>query len=674
MKPSKLSDFIKKDPSLQAKLELNFKDIEFLDILPFKLSSVTHLDLSFNKLQSLDGIEQFYNLLYLNISNNLLNSLQCLSKISKKETLSVLQFKGNPAARHPNLTPLILNYFPNLRELDGEVINYSTQKDIMQAMELSQQLIPYLYINEQFILKIHREILYFQMKLELFEVTWNSLPKKLLPNYSEIKQINTKLSVKYNDINIQLPEGKIRPITVMEYIQEVQNQLQINSVHLEENIVCKIYRWLYCEIALYMQSQGNMDLQCFLQRYEESFDSGDFLDRRIDGVTADLMKFSQLSHYPQSLLHFPVFGCNTEYMKALLAILHKQISAIQSLLRERRSLLLSDFAEICEEIQSPPSKISYPSLPSQEYCSPSVRKDFVSPSNRNSHLFFGNEVNQFLSPKFRQESARSEGKVNLNFIREEVASKLEFEESDMDITNSYDELSQTIEELLRDDDREEEKARGVYLKKLGRNVFYEWKGEVMLRKAKEHFEARMKLAAWDCIKGKFIRKRKIYFKIAKHTEQKNKVLIRSIFAQWSRITMKSNAQMNGMSLYFSEKSLKIKTFKSFAKAIDISMKNIKVSKAHHKKKVLSLAFKHFAKYVRVFLHKKRQVRQHRIASMKNILKKIMKSWLYFVRPSAKFLKNKPRELGTSVDKLLSKIKQKDKEIASYFRKYKKKAK
>ena len=197
MKPSKLSDFIKKDPSLQAKLELNFKDIEFLDILPFKLSSVTHLDLSFNKLQSLDGIEQFYNLLYLNISNNLLNSLQCLSKISKKETLSVLQFKGNPAARHPNLTPLILNYFPNLRELDGEVINYSTQKDIMQAMELSQQLIPYLYINEQFILKIHREILYFQMKLELFEVTWNSLPKKLLPNYSEIKQINTKLSHYY---------------------------------------------------------------------------------------------------------------------------------------------------------------------------------------------------------------------------------------------------------------------------------------------------------------------------------------------------------------------------------------------------------------------------------------------------------------------------------------------
>ena len=242
MEPSKLSDFITKSSILQSKLDLNFKDIAYLDLIPLKFSNIVHLDLSFNRLQSLEGIEQFQNIVYLNISNNLFKSLNSLSKISKKEILSILQFKGNPAARHPNLTPIVMNYFPNLREFDGEVINYSTQKDIMQAMELSQSLIPYLYINEQFILKIHKEIQYLQLKTELFEVTWPKMPKNLIPNYSDIKQINVKLSGKYREINIQMPEGKVRPIHIIEYIQKVQDQLQINSAHLEEEIVCKIYK------------------------------------------------------------------------------------------------------------------------------------------------------------------------------------------------------------------------------------------------------------------------------------------------------------------------------------------------------------------------------------------------------------------------------------------------
>ena len=221
-----------------------------------------------------------------------------------------------------------------------------------------------------------------------------------------------------------------------------------------------------------MHSQGNVDLQCFLQGYDESsIESLDNSYRKLDGITSDLLKFSQLSHYPQSLLHFPVFGCNTEYMKALIAVLHKQISVIQSLLRERKNILINDLADICDEIQSPPSKISYPSIPSQEYCSPSVLKDFVSPSSKTTQFFFSNDIHQFLSPKFRQESIKGEKKIDLDFVKEELVSRLDFEESDMDITNSYDELSQTIEELLRDDDKEDEKMKAFYNTKIIKKNF-----------------------------------------------------------------------------------------------------------------------------------------------------------------------------------------------------------
>ena len=457
MKPSKLSDFLKKDFPITNKVDLNFKEIVILDLLPFKLLNVTHLDLSYNRLESLDGISQFNNLIYLNLSNNLLKTLQPLTKISKKEVLSVLLIKGNPAARHPNLIPLVMNIFPNLRECDKELINYSTHKDIMQAMELSQSLIPYLYINEQFILKIHKEIQFLNMKKELFSVALSRLDKSLLPNYFDMKEFSLKQINKYKDLNIDIPNTKIRPTSIMEYISKVQSQLQINSAHLEEEIVCKIYRWLYCEILLFLHSQGNVDLQCFLKDYEENSlasyeksynDSCESLNK-LDGITFDLLKFSQLSHYPQSLLHFPVFGCNSEYLNALIFVLHKQVSVLQSLLKERKCLLAEEFSDECDEVQSPPSKISYPILHSQEYCSPSVLKDFISPSNKISQPFFVNEGNHFLSPTFREENTRNENIFN----KEEVVSRLEFDESDLDITNSFEELSQSIEELLNDEEK-----------------------------------------------------------------------------------------------------------------------------------------------------------------------------------------------------------------------------
>jgi hypothetical protein len=674
MNPSRLSDFIKKDFQASKKLELNFKEIEILDAVNIKLTNIIHLDLSFNKLETLDGIDQFPSLIYLNVSNNLLLSLSTFSKVLKKELISVLQIKGNPAARHPNLIPLMISYFPNLRELDGEVINYSTQKDIMQAMELSQSLIPYLYINEQFILKIHKEILFLQMKSELFLVTWNKLPSGIRPSYSEIKQNNLKLMGKYKDVYVTPPEGKIRPISVIEYIQKVQDHLQINSAHLEEEIVCKIYRWLYCEIILYLHTQGNVDLQCFLQSYEEIIDSTENSFRRLDGITSDLLKFSQLSHYPQSLLHFPVFGCNSEYIKALVYVLNKQVTLLQSLLNERKNILIEDFIDLCDEVQSPPNKTSYPALPTQEYCSPSVIKDFVSPSNRNCQAFFSTENNQFLSPEFRQDTEKIQKKFEIEFSKDEVVSRLDFEESEWDITNSFEELSQTIEELLGDEDKQEEKAKKFYFFKLTRMAFSYWKLEKTLAKHLRVKELKCLKKSWDFLRS-FYRIKKFKFKAVQEAHIKRaKRLLHKLLNIWHKISYQESDRRLKIAAYFYEKFLKIKALRSLLANLSSSQYFATICISNDRKRLLSKAFKSFNYYISVTIHRAKKVRQHKIHSMKNTLKKILKSWLYIVRPSAKFIKTKTQESVTPVDRLLLKLKQKDKEIVSYFKKYKKKIK
>ena len=664
MNPSKLSDYFKKDHLSQTRLELAFKEIYVLDPLGFKPSSIIHLDLSFNLLQSLDGIDQFPSLTYLNISNNLIKNLICLSSIKRKELLCHLQIKGNPAARHPNLFPIIFNYFPNIREIDTEPVNFSIQKDIMQAMELSSSLIPYLYINEQLILKIHKDIQYLQLKFELFDATWNKLPNYVLPNVNEVKKIHARFLNKYPEIVGKTMEGKVRPTHVLEFIQEMKDQININSAHLEEEIVCKIYKWLYCEIVLQLHSHGNVDLQCFLQTYDEpSMTSSVSIDRKVDGITSDLMKFSQLSHYPQSLLHFPVFGCNAEYMKALYLVLNKQISVIQSLIKERKNILLKDLKEVCDEVQSPPSKMSYPSLHSYEYCSPSVLRDFVSPSSKSPNF------EAFFSPKFRQESAQGTRKVNLDFIKDELISKLDFEdESDMDITNSYDELSQTIEELLRDDDKEDEKHRIIYLNKIKRKYFLALRYRACIKKVlgmKKKKTTKKILRAWKSLSSKG----KSHTKILKKLKEKKQRYLKKLCFQKLKKQLPTS-QDHKISEYFYLKQLKIKALRGFYFTLCQKDRLRKASVDHFKKMLMFKTFRSFEYFLKVLVAKKNKIRQYKIKSLKIVLKKILKAWLYLVRPSAKFIKKQRPESNSQLDKLLDRLKKKDKEVVKTFKRLK----
>lgn len=666
MKPSKLSDHFKKDQSSTTRLELSFKDISILDSLPFRASSLVHLDLSFNSLSSLEGIDQFPSLTFLNISNNLIKSLLTLSNIKRKELLTNLQIRGNPASRHPNLIPILLNYFPNIREVDAELLPNTISKDIMQAMELSSSLIPYLYINEQLILKIHRDIQFLNIKFELFEALWPKLPISVLPNKNEVRGIHSRFVHKYPEIIVKNIDGKVRPAHILEFMQQIKEQININSAHLEEEIVCKIYRWLYCEIVLQLHSLGNVDLQCFLQTYDEpSINSSYSVEGKVDGITSDLMKFSQLSHYPQSLLHFPVFGCNVDYMKALHRVLVKQIGVVQSLIKERKMILMKDLKEICDEVQSPPSKMSYPTIHSYEYCSPSVLRDFVSPTNKSP-----TEVGGFLSPKFRLESGQGMVLNQFEGNKQELVMRLDFEdESELNITNSYDELSQTIEELLREDEKDEERARNRYLRKILKKSFLTLKKKFFYR---------------QIIKIKQQQRTK---KIFQHFKSLNQVCQNSLSLCSKLISKRSRRTLHRcfktlktyiptqksfeISIFFHNRHLKIKAFQALHSLLHQKSQKLFSSCKHRRSTLLSKSFSCFKYFLKVTVTKKRKIRQYKLKTMKTLIKKILKSWLYLVRPSAKFIKKRPINSNSQVDKLLIKLQQKEKEIKQTFKKLKK---
>ena len=183
----------------------------------------------------------------------------------------------------------------------------------------------------------------------------------------------------------------------------------------------------------------------------------------------------------------------------------------------------------------------------------------------------------------------------------------------------------------------------------------------------------------NCFK-KFFKNQKIFYSKKKKKnsclkEFLNRKLKRTgkiILKEWKKFAIVMKNKRNDIALYFYEKTLKTKTFNSLKKAFERCKDNKTSSKLFAKKGLLSKVFKNLKFYVSVILFRKKKIRQQRLESMKNILRKILKAWLYQVRPSLKFIKSKPQDSKSEVDKLLLKLKKKDKEIVSYFRKYKQK--
>lgn len=342
-------------------LNLSFSEISILDKIPGLYLKITKLYLSHNRLSSLSHIVQFQNLTHLNIAHNLISSVEELQKVPNRENLVVLCVDGNPFARHPDLTPLILQVFPRLAEIDGNKLSDHTRQDMSDGMILTGKLIEYICKNEAILEKFDQDVKRTKIEFELLQSCKWKITQTTGPYWEDINarhQKDLKKMLKIPKLPSFTYHSKIRPYMVLDYIDTVGKAVHyFLSDEVDSQTMQRLYKWLFCEILLHLHSWGMHGLQLFLQ---ENTSSGD-LDRcfeeelkffqslateKAPKTFSDIFPVASMKTPAKtsenSWKNFPVFSCNPDFLKALLAVLQMQVKQIEELEREKQELLSFD--------------------------------------------------------------------------------------------------------------------------------------------------------------------------------------------------------------------------------------------------------------------------------------------------------------------------------------------
>lgn len=125
-----LLNFLNKDSPRSSAIRLsnnhitNLKGLtETFGMVLAPSEQVLWIDLSFNKLNSLDEVVQSYpNLRVLYLHGNAIENLSKLDKLSNLKELRNLTLHGNPVADDPNYKFFILSRLPKLKHLDFSAI------------------------------------------------------------------------------------------------------------------------------------------------------------------------------------------------------------------------------------------------------------------------------------------------------------------------------------------------------------------------------------------------------------------------------------------------------------------------------------------------------------------------------------------------------------------------
>lgn len=341
-------------------LRCSFREIQEIDPLPCDFQMIRVLDLAHNMLQSLTGIEQFSALHTVILDYNLLDSVQELAHIPANLTLGKLSLVGNPMALHPNLIPSVLRMFPMLKEINGQGITEATFQEIELGETLAMSLVPYFYRNERMLIALDQATKHLRLTFELASVSsWEGAGKQV----RELIERGRKRLPVFPSLPFAPPEV-IVPSTLLSFISLVETSLQPLFPAVEDTYdfeVGKIVHWLYTELILRLHSSGYYELHRYLQR---RYYNSPTLDEEFE---VEFQEFLLLN--PQqapTLSSFPIFSCNSHYLKALYDILESQVQAYETLLGDYKQLQDSIALELEDSIgpESPPNCLTPPQLPS----------------------------------------------------------------------------------------------------------------------------------------------------------------------------------------------------------------------------------------------------------------------------------------------------------------------
>ena len=94
-------------------INLNYRDITQIGFINERYREIQELYLNHNLIESLDGIQQFFNLKILSLKFNVISSPQEFLKVPNKKQLRSLNVIGNPVEKNSKCTyTYFLDIFP----------------------------------------------------------------------------------------------------------------------------------------------------------------------------------------------------------------------------------------------------------------------------------------------------------------------------------------------------------------------------------------------------------------------------------------------------------------------------------------------------------------------------------------------------------------------------------
>lgn len=371
-KPKRLSEAIDQKNMINGDmLTVNFLGITEIDKIPGFYLKVTKLNLSHNRISSLSLISQFQHLTHINLSHNLLGSFEELLKISNREKVVVLTLDGNPCVRHPDIIPLVLVLCPRLVEINGVKVTDHTRQDINDGVSLANKMIAYCCKNDKILEDLDKDVKNIKLEFELLQHFKGKISSETGPYWEDINARHLKDLKKTPNLP-KLPSfayhTKVRPYMILDYIDLVGKSLHYHLPdQIDEIRLRRVYKWVFCEILIHLHSWGLHTLQLFLQEnttkgsLDQCFDEEINFFRRL-GITQEdykgindifpsyetevpirIKSFQRiLEKNSDNWSYFPVFSCDSDYLKALLSVLQAQVSQIEELQREKEELLSFD--------------------------------------------------------------------------------------------------------------------------------------------------------------------------------------------------------------------------------------------------------------------------------------------------------------------------------------------
>ena len=115
-------------------LDLSFNNIKVMEGLE-SLVNLTDLSLFNNQIKVLQNIDNCKDLQCLSLGNNAVPSLDVCQYLRKFRNLHLVNLEGNPVCKEPEYKMMLLAYLPNIKYLDYSLIN---PPDVAAAREQYQ--------------------------------------------------------------------------------------------------------------------------------------------------------------------------------------------------------------------------------------------------------------------------------------------------------------------------------------------------------------------------------------------------------------------------------------------------------------------------------------------------------------------------------------------------------